>query len=664
LKAALLAYLIFISLNGWSQTFPVKGQYPSTAYPVCGADTIRQAAVPLGLTTTIPVPNCDGYPDVNPFYYAFTCYGAGYLGFLITPNDPGDNYDWMLFDYTGALPSIIYKDSTLIVSANRSAKPGQTGAQTGGISHGECSSTAAESISTFTKMPLLIKGHQYLLLVSHPGDSQSGYSLVFTGGTAVINDPALPEILSVVVSCDKKMLTVGITKFVRCNSLAADGSDFIIKNYAGTINQAIGLNCSPQFDYDYLELLLSDPLPAGKYSLVLQNGSDGNTLTEDCGSQALVGNKMDFSVSEIIPGLDSIVPPVCEPNILHLIFSGPIRCSTIAEDGSDFEITGPSPVGIAKAEAICSGDLTNAIDITLTAPIIADGAYQIKMRNGSDGNTLINDCDTPVPPGAFLSFDIKGAASANFDFSVGYGCKVDTINLNYLPANGVNQWIWNMDSSVISTLQSPVIHETVFGSKNIQHIVSNGECSDTVIKTVNLDNTLKAAFQSPVEVCPKSIISFANTSIGNIISYNWDFGDGSASESQTPPDHLYPDTREGKTYAVRLTVQNNMGCLDTAVAQITKMQSCAIGVPNAFTPNGDGKNDYLYPLNAFSVTNLEFQVFNRLGQLVFETRDWTKKWDGTINGKLQQTGTYIWMLRYTDASGRNFSLRGTSVLIR
>ena len=81
----------------------------------------------------------------------------------------------------------------------------------------------------------------------------------------------------------------------------ADGSDFVIKNYAGTITQAIGLNCSPQFDYDYLELLLSDPLPAGNYSLVLQNGSDGNTLTEDCGSQALVGDKMDFSVSEIIP---------------------------------------------------------------------------------------------------------------------------------------------------------------------------------------------------------------------------------------------------------------------------------------------------------------------------------------------------------------------------
>ena len=108
-----------------------------------------------------------------------------------------------------------------------------------------------------------------------------------------------------------------------------------------------------------------------------------------------------------------------------------------------------------------------------------------------------------------------------------------------------------------------------------------------------------------------------------------------------------------------------MGCYDTASEQITKLQSCSIAVPNAFTPNGDGKNDYLYPLNGNLTSSLEFQVYNRYGQLVFETRDWSKKWDGTIGGKPQPTGTYVWMLHYTEgASGKSFFLRGTSVLIR
>jgi gliding motility-associated-like protein len=126
-----------------------------------------------------------------------------------------------------------------------------------------------------------------------------------------------------------------------------------------------------------------------------------------------------------------------------------------------------------------------------------------------------------------------------------------------------------------------------------------------------------------------------------------------------------PNTWAGITYTVSLIIQNNLGCYDTLSKQITKLQSCYIAVPNAFTPNGDGKDDYLYPLNAFSATNLEFRIFNRYGQLVFETRDWTNKWDGTINGKQQPAGTYVWTLRYTDAaSGKNFFMKGTSVLIR
>jgi gliding motility-associated-like protein len=182
---------------------------------------------------------------------------------------------------------------------------------------------------------------------------------------------------------------------------------------------------------------------------------------------------------------------------------------------------------------------------------------------------------------------------------------------------------------------------------------------------INLDNTLKAAFQAPGEVCPKDVFSITNISIGKINSWQWDFGDGSSSLQEIPPAHLYPDTWAGKTYTLRLIVQNDLGCYDTASLQITKLQSCFITVPNAFTPNGDGKNDFLYPLNAFMATDLEFRVYNRYGQLVFMTRDWTHKWDGTIGGKLQPTGTYVWTLHYSDGpSGKSFFLKGTSVLIR
>jgi gliding motility-associated-like protein len=88
-------------------------------------------------------------------------------------------------------------------------------------------------------------------------------------------------------------------------------------------------------------------------------------------------------------------------------------------------------------------------------------------------------------------------------------------------------------------------------------------------------------------------------------------------------------------------------------------------VPSAFTPNRDGINDYLYPLNAFKATNLSFKIFNRYGQIVFETTDWTQKWDGTIKGKNQPSGTYVWTLSYTESdTGKNVSVKGSSTLIR
>jgi gliding motility-associated-like protein len=92
--------------------------------------------------------------------------------------------------------------------------------------------------------------------------------------------------------------------------------------------------------------------------------------------------------------------------------------------------------------------------------------------------------------------------------------------------------------------------------------------------------------------------------------------------------------------------------------------NCYIAVPSAFTPNGDGRNDFLAPLNAYKATDLLFRVYNRQGQMVFETRDWNRKWDGTIGSTKQAAGVYVWILEYTDPSKKRMSLKGTTALIR
>jgi gliding motility-associated-like protein len=113
-----------------------------------------------------------------------------------------------------------------------------------------------------------------------------------------------------------------------------------------------------------------------------------------------------------------------------------------------------------------------------------------------------------------------------------------------------------------------------------------------------------------------------------------------------------------------LIIQNNYGCVDTAKQKIEVPNSCYIAVPNAFTPNNDGINDFLYPLAAYKATGLLFRVYNRVGQLVFESRDWTKRWDGRFKGQPADMGTYVWILTYTNTeTGKKVQQRGTSILL-
>ena len=196
-------------------------------------------------------------------------------------------------------------------------------------------------------------------------------------------------------------------------------------------------------------------------------------------------------------------------------------------------------------------------------------------------------------------------------------------------------------------------------------MVSNGFCSDTAFTTVNLDNELKARISGPMVVCPKDPAVFADSSIGNIVTYQWNLGFPEVYLQKTPPTQFYPQAERDIDYTVSLIVQNNRNCYDTARQTIKVPFNCYIAVPSAFTPNGDGKNDFLYPLNAYKADNVNFNVYNRYGQLVFHTNNWQNKWDGTIGSQPAAPGTYVWFFSYTHHdTGKPYLLKGTTVLIR
>ncbi len=243
-------------------------------------------------------------------------------------------------------------------------------------------------------------------------------------------------------------------------------------------------------------------------------------------------------------------------------------------------------------------------------------------------------------------------------------CKGESVML--IASEGVS-YVWTpatglSSTNTISTRTTPE-KTTTYTVK----VTDSYGCSDTAQVEVKVVNTtqVKAVIAAPAHLCrPYDSLSFSSSSLGDITTWNWNFGNGQTSSASKPPAQYYSIPAAQNSFVARLAVTDTAGCTDTAYHFITAVDNCYIAVPSAFTPNNDGKNDFLYPLNAYKAINLSFRVYNRTGQLVFETKDWTKKWDGKIGGVEQTTGVYVWMLDYNDPAGRKVALRGTTVLIR
>ena len=664
----LITIILCVFYCGGSMAQPgcILGQDPATAFPVCGTDVFEQNEVPVCGGRSIPTQTCNGLFDLNPFWYRFKCFKSGSLALEINPKNAGDDYDWQLFDITNRDPNDLYTDISMGVAANWSGITGNTGASINGTSLFVCETPPTQEYrNPYSSMPGIIEGHEYILLVSHFfGSDQSGYSLSFNGGTSSITDPKEPGLEKARAICDGVKITVKLNKKMKCSSLNAGGSDFLLTPAISPIIAAEGINCSNGFDMDSILLTLVGPIPPGKYQIAVKDGN----LLDNCDRTIPAGQSYPIEVFPLFPTpMDSITAPGCAPQVLQLVFKDPIRCSSIAADGSDFTITtGGTSVAVSNAAANCgTGGLTNIIDVTLSAPMQVKGLHRITLTVGRDGNSIINECGKETPAGQFVFFTTKDTVSAVFAYKVLMGCIKDTVQYFHDGRNDVNYWQWTFDKAISSAKDTSIIYP-ISVSQSAALIVSNGLCSDTAAAVISLNNAFTAAMMASDYVCPNEAAVFKDNSSGQFIrGWNWDMGDGKTSTQQNPPTQFYAAPVFTKDYTIRLIVTDSIGCTDTAFNKIKVLNSCYIAVPKAFTPNSDSRNDFLFPTNAYKARDLYFAVYNRVGQKIFETTNWLSKWDGSFKGNPQDPGTYIWYLRYTHSkTGERFNLKGTTVLLR
>ncbi len=229
-------------------------------------------------------------------------------------------------------------------------------------------------------------------------------------------------------------------------------------------------------------------------------------------------------------------------------------------------------------------------------------------------------------------------------------------------AGTITNYLWDFNNGRRSSSASEVVAFKDFGYYNIFFRVENSfGCSDTLI--------------SPLEVYPRAIADFTfNPSEPKMLDFTyftdnskledrweWDFGDGYFSTMESPA-HAF---ETHNTYNVTLIASTQYGCADTTTKQVTIKSIPLYWFPNAFTPaNSEDRNDEFGIVTPLRITDFEFTIYNRWGQLVFSTNDPNEKWDGRYNEEMCQPGQYVYIASFKNPEKEIKVYKGTVNLMK
>ncbi|MGV3768287.1 MAG: PKD domain-containing protein [Chitinophagaceae bacterium] len=187
---------------------------------------------------------------------------------------------------------------------------------------------------------------------------------------------------------------------------------------------------------------------------------------------------------------------------------------------------------------------------------------------------------------------------------------------------------------------------------------------DETTVTITVFQKPTAAFSySPVEPIENTPVDFFNASSTDGIRYKWLFGDGDSLitiRRDTTVRHQYNATG---TFLVQLITYNAGGCTDTATQEVRAIVLPLVDVPSAFVPQGDARVNTVYVVG-FGIAKMRFRIYNRWGQLVFESTDRRQGWNGTYKGAVQPMDVYAYTLEVEFFDGTKTTKKGDITLMR
>ena len=674
--------------------------------------------------------------ELNSTWYVFTANDNGSLGFVITPNNANDDYDWALFDITNAPCGEISSNPNLQVSCNAAGggschgPTGATGASIYSTQGGGCGSNPPSQNAGGTPFNALVPmqtGNTYALMVSNWTGSTSGYTIDFGLSTGVgIYDATKPEIANFIAptECNQDQITIYFSEFIKCNSI--DDANFELTGPGGPYTVSVSsFSCGNGGDHDrFFNLTIDPPIASmGNFTLSLI-GNQIDEVVDLCGNPA-DPIELDFIVDNPIPldvSIASDTTLLCDGNTLVLMTELPDTFVYTWSDGSHnsfFPVTTDGFYAVTVVGACGSGSDETEVIIQYDPPVVDLGADRVLCPDEPLILDATNDLSTyvwqdgsnqpvyNVTQGGNYTVAVTNSCGTTTDevlidyiqkINLDLGseivaCDGDSIVLNvanpdatsYLWQDGSTQPKYTAFSSGTYAVTVTTVCETKtdsllatfigepsialqkdttlcygdsivydFGIPGatyvwqdgstipIYTIKETGEYAVTINTacnvlsdhiTVIILDTIQTEIGQDTFLCPSDRI-ILDASSGTLAEYQWMDGDTRVTKEVTEPG----------VYSVSVTNQ----CEEVVdELRVSPCESCSIFVPNAFSPNDDGINDKIRPLSDCELLDYEFQIFDRWGALIYQSKNPSEGWNGIFNGRKEANGVYMWQLQYS-----------------
>lgn len=327
--------------------------------------------------------------------------------------------------------------------------------------------------------------------------------------------------------------------------------------------------------------------------------------------------------------------------------------------------------------ATCFGLANGSILVNTTGGTVP---YNITWPDGSTGNSqsnlLAGNYPIQVTDANGCQVNLQAIITqpeeiiADFSFDVSSGCAPLTVTFNNTSQGNENSCLWNFGNGITDSNCGSTTY--TFENEGCFNITLTNTAANGCFGSLTIDSAI-CVTSGPIadftanpaaDVYYSGDVTFNNLSFG-ASDYTWIFGDGTPFNNEFSPTHSYP-IQFVSTYEVILIAADSNGCIDTATQIININEDFSVYIPNTITIDDNGVNEAFLPIftDYTQIKKYKLLIYNRWGELIWQTSDYNEPWDGRALGKNCQDGIYTWKILYEDVKLGNRIMVGHVTLLR